>query len=92
MHRNPALFLRKSLLILVGSAFLLHARPILAEPCPCPEPSSAPACTEYVPRRGIGSAYSSYDSIAMSMMLWGVGLAIGIAGLSVWLNEGETAH
>lgn len=40
------------------------------------------------PRRGEAAGYSSRDATTLSVMGWGVGLAVGIATLAVLLNDG----
>lgn len=42
-------------------------------------------------RKGAASAYSSYDATAISMMLWGTGLAVGIALLSGLLRQSKAS-
>ncbi len=64
--------------------FLVSLMPLVADPSP-----TTPACSE---RIGSGSAYSSYHSMATSMMVWGTVMAVAIAGLSVWLSEGTSSH
>ena len=42
-------------------------------------------------RKGEGAYYSSRDATALSMMGWGVGLAVGIATLFALLDNNATA-
>lgn len=45
-----------------------------------------------IARRGEGSYYSSRDATALSMMGWGIGLAVGIATLFALLDNNATAE
>lgn len=45
------------------------------------------------PRRGEAAGYSSRDATVLSVMGWGVGLAVGIATLAALLNsDGSSSH
>lgn len=38
-------------------------------------------------RKGVAAAHSSYDAAGLSMMLWGTGIAVGIAALASLLRQ-----
>ena len=77
--------MRKRPFILITILSLVSlSKPMFADVCDLRDSADG----NLIHRRGVAAAHSSYDSMAMSMMLWGSGLAIAIAGLSVWLSEG----
>jgi len=43
-------------------------------------------------RRGEVAGYASRDATVLSVMGWGVALAVGIATLAALLSDGDNAH
>jgi len=60
------------------TSVMLSAAPIYSQEAPPPKQTA---------RRGDGAGYSTRDATVLSMMGWGLGLAVGIALLCGYLEQ-----
>jgi hypothetical protein len=74
--------IRRALLVVLGVAFLSTGF------------AQEAVSRERAARRGDNAGYGSRNATVLSMMGWGVGLAVGIATLCALIpnNEASTAH
>ncbi len=63
------------------TSVMLSAAPIFSQDAPPPRQAS---------RRGDGAGYSTRDATVLSMMGWGIGLAVGIALLCGYIETSST--
>ncbi|PIS03153.1 MAG: hypothetical protein COT85_03770 [Chlamydiae bacterium CG10_big_fil_rev_8_21_14_0_10_42_34] len=57
----------------------------------CTTAVSGENCTARRTRRGQAAGYSSRDATVLSMMGWGVGLAVGIATLCAMIDNNDSS-
>ena len=74
--------MKKLFMVFLVATVLSPATPIFSQEPPPPKQTV---------RRGDGAGYSTRDATVLSMMGWGVGLAVGVALICGYL-EHETSH